>query len=765
MYRAFYGLEKKPFQISADPEFLWLGPKHKEGLAILIYGVSDNKGFLVLSGGVGTGKTTLIHALLRQLDDSVVVASVPDPGLSLIEFYRYIASSFGMKGKYTSKVDFLFDFEAFLKNMHAKGRVALLIIDEAQRLDATMLDEIRLLSNIELPEQKLLNIFFVGQEEFLRNITAPRNRALKQRITINHHLSPLSLEETRMFIDYRLQVAGATRPIFEEAAIEGIYAFSRGHPRRINIICDHALLTGFVEEHPTIGADIIAECATELMLPGERPKDGHPSAAIESSHLSPSSPGDSRSSLPINSTAPAILGEALLDAPASEPRPKLSRERIFTLVTALLVTFLAAIIYLKPQLEIGSPPERAEIAAMPSTSDVNVEPAASARKAYPPSDPQGEEPAERSGTGEPPEVSVDRPPTPEVTREVVLKTIPPDRTISGTVADTPPAAQVASADAVDPQVNRNPSAVASAVSSEPPPVTAELSSEKENDRSDPRSIEATRRPSLETATAAATPQGESPASPPAAVRTETAPESASPKANQDVRREQTPALAVENPARVAGRMSVAPETPNPQPPETYDPVLSMDERPPVSDRTGVAATGDSSTTPSALPRSNAPGPLSSGEASAAQNVAVAPTPPVPVGPAATPPVAESQGPTSVERLEKFLQVYCEAYSTKNLERFAALFAPNAVERDQPFVELLPVYRANFAKLDEVRYQIDMQSYAENADGSEIRIKGDFRMRYRLEGRDWKAFGGDIEMDLVKISDDYRVKRLDYQKRN
>ena len=269
MYRHLYGLKEKPFQISTDPALPVAGRQAQGGPGRPGLRGEQRKGFLLLSGGVGTGKTTLIRALLGQLDKKVTVATVHDPGLTTMDFFNFIAAAYGMRKRYTNKVDFLFDFEDLLRKTRAAGRTALLIVDEAQRLDQTLLEEIRLLSNIEDPDQKLLNVFFVGQEEFLDIISDPQNRALKQRITINYHLETLYMEETEALVRHRLKVAGATRDVFTPDAFPGIFAFSMGAPRLINILCDHALLTGFVQNVDTIGADIIAECTQDLMLPGE----------------------------------------------------------------------------------------------------------------------------------------------------------------------------------------------------------------------------------------------------------------------------------------------------------------------------------------------------------------------------------------------------------------------------------------------------------------------------------------------------------------
>lgn len=266
MYLAHYNLAEKPFQITTDSRFLWLGEKHKEAFATLQYGILDNKGFLLLTGDVGTGKTTLINALVRGLGPDIVLARIPDPRLSEMDFFRYLANAFKISGPFQSKGNFLYLFGQFLEKAHAGGKRVVLVIDEAQRLRPGLLEEIRHLSNIEKEDVKLLNIFFVGQVEFNNVLLLKKNRAIRQRITINYTLKPLTGEETGEYIKHRLKVAGGTGEIFTPEAVKGIYAFSRGAPRLINIICDRALLTGFVENANRIDGRIVGECARELEI-------------------------------------------------------------------------------------------------------------------------------------------------------------------------------------------------------------------------------------------------------------------------------------------------------------------------------------------------------------------------------------------------------------------------------------------------------------------------------------------------------------------
>ncbi|HSB04048.1 MAG TPA: AAA family ATPase [Thermodesulfobacteriota bacterium] len=269
MYLIHYRLQRMPFQISPDPRFLWLGEKHKEALAVLKYGVLNNQGFLLLTGDVGTGKTTLINALVNSLGSDTVFINVADPRLDKIDFFKLVAQSLGLETKLVTKFDFLSSFKDFLYKAHESKKKVLLIIDEAQKLSLDSLEEIRLLSNIERQDTKLLNIFFIGQNELNDTLVQPECRALRQRITVVHHIKPLHEKETVEYVKYRLRVAGTQQDIFTDKALREIHSFSRGYPRLINVICDRALLTGYSENLQTIDHKIIHDCAKDLRLPGE----------------------------------------------------------------------------------------------------------------------------------------------------------------------------------------------------------------------------------------------------------------------------------------------------------------------------------------------------------------------------------------------------------------------------------------------------------------------------------------------------------------
>lgn len=271
MYTSYFPFNAEPFQISTDPRFLWLGEQHKEALAILQFGIQENKGIIALSGGVGTGKTTLINALMSRLKGDVIAAVVSDPGLEPMEFFYYIANLFGIVEKENNKANFLLHFNSFLKKAHLQDKKVLLIIDEAQRLKSNLLEEVRLLSNIEYSGKRLLNVFLVGQNELNTMLLKPENRSLKQRIAAQFNVAPLTLDEVHAYIKHRLGVAGCEQRIFTDDAISEIFLFSKGYPRLINVICDHSLISAFVKNSRKVSADMVAGSVKEFQFQYQTP--------------------------------------------------------------------------------------------------------------------------------------------------------------------------------------------------------------------------------------------------------------------------------------------------------------------------------------------------------------------------------------------------------------------------------------------------------------------------------------------------------------
>lgn len=269
MYSQYFGLARKPFELTPDPANVFMSDSHKEALAILRYGVIERKGFLLLTGGVGTGKTTLLHVLIKLLGPKVHLCFITNPTLSPADFYYFLALRYGIKNPEGSKARFLNDFAGILKRCRERKERLLLIIDEAQVLPVKLLEEIRLLSNLDYETYGVLSIFLAGQPELTARLAHKRLLPLRQRIAIRFGLKPFSYGETVDYIAYRLRKAGATRRgLFAEDATLLIHRVSQGVPRVINVLCDHAMLTAFSKTRPGIDVETVLECVQDLHLPG-----------------------------------------------------------------------------------------------------------------------------------------------------------------------------------------------------------------------------------------------------------------------------------------------------------------------------------------------------------------------------------------------------------------------------------------------------------------------------------------------------------------
>jgi general secretion pathway protein A len=272
MYKSFYNLGRKPFEITPDTSFLWLGEHHKEALSTLRYGLLDNKGFLLLMGDSGVGKTSLVKALTASFDSDVEWGVIEDPTLDRIDFYNEIARNFGIDKKFTSKVQFLIQFSHFLHKADDENKKVLLLIDQCHLLSQEMLEEMRLLSNIEKADSKLINIFFVGESGFSEMLGQPKNRAVRQRITLKTEIPPLSAHETEDYIRHRLNVAGAEDKIFSAKACQVVYRYSAGIPLQINKICDAVLKFGAEQGESTVTPSLIESSLSKVDL-SNKPKD------------------------------------------------------------------------------------------------------------------------------------------------------------------------------------------------------------------------------------------------------------------------------------------------------------------------------------------------------------------------------------------------------------------------------------------------------------------------------------------------------------
>ena len=274
MYLDYFGLSEPPFSIAPDPRYLYMTPRHQEALACLLYGVNGDGGFVLLTGEVGAGKTTVCRCLLEQIPESCDVAFIFNPKLTVEELLSTICTEFGIvhpPGNTSIKV-FVDSINTYLLDAHARGRHTVLIIDEAQNLSAEVLEQMRLLTNLETNQRKLLQIILVGQPELLEILERQELRQLAQRIVARYHLSPLTQQEVSGYVAHRLQVSGAHSSLFRPALIRYLYRLSGGVPRLINLLCDRALLGAYAEGQDRVDRATLTKAAREVL--------GKPSAAV-----------------------------------------------------------------------------------------------------------------------------------------------------------------------------------------------------------------------------------------------------------------------------------------------------------------------------------------------------------------------------------------------------------------------------------------------------------------------------------------------------
>jgi len=268
MYKKFFGLRENPFNVNPDPRYLFLTRYTQEALACLTYGIETRKGFIVLTGEVGTGKTTLINKLLEWLrQERVSTAFVFNPRLSVTQFFDFMMADFGIPCDSTMKSQVLLRLNHWLLERYRAGERAVLIVDEAQNLSLQMLEEIRLLTNLETSTEKLLQIVLAGQPELDRKLNQPELRQLRQRITLRAKTCALTLEDTRGYILERLRIAGGDgQEIFSPEAIQVVHQFARGIPRVTNLLCEHALINAFVDQRRPIPAEIVEQVVHDFDL-------------------------------------------------------------------------------------------------------------------------------------------------------------------------------------------------------------------------------------------------------------------------------------------------------------------------------------------------------------------------------------------------------------------------------------------------------------------------------------------------------------------
>jgi general secretion pathway protein A len=324
MYLSFYGLRERPFDLTPNPRYVLLTPRHTEALSTLQYGIESRKGIVALTGEAGTGKTTLLRAALSNVDDTGWVVSVNNPKLTRDEFLEFLAEGFGLSGEAAqSKARFVRDFEQALRDRYETGAPCVLVVDEAQCLSDELLEEVRLLANIETEETKLLSVVLAGQPELSARLSDTELRQLKQRIALRCALTALDIRETAAYIAGRIRVAGGEAArVFSREAVQLIHQAARGIPRSINVLCDNALVSGYAADERPVGVALVREVCNDLDLHAQGSTQPHTGA--QDGAAGPGQPTRTKVEARTDASAPVEAAETEpMSAAATGGRPAL----------------------------------------------------------------------------------------------------------------------------------------------------------------------------------------------------------------------------------------------------------------------------------------------------------------------------------------------------------------------------------------------------------------------------------------------------------
>ena len=823
MYLSYYNLKVKPFQMSTDPAFLWLGEKHREALAILKYAILENKGVLALTGDVGTGKTTLINALLKSLGEDTVTATIYDARLEVLDFFNTVAAAFQIEGTFDGKGKFILQFMDFLIKTHERNQKILLIIDEAQGINEDLLEEIRLLSNLEAEYTRLLNIFFVGQNEFVDILQKYENRALRQRVTIRYHIDPLTLNETAAYIKYRLEVGGTEVPIFDSGAIDEIFFFSGGYPRLINIMCDHALLSGYVREVHVINANLIRECREELLISKKTSekdfeyfRDDHRSLPSETmfteppvgrfipvkdSHIqedeqmvfSPSQPMSETmfTEPPVGPFIPVedshtqedeqmVFSKPLTARELATPR-KSSKKRFFR--SPIAIAFILVVGLAAGYFFYGNDKNTAESFAKLAQQQAKKHFSAKAgsKNGKPPMVPATPETSDIPSRIEAGKVGdsrffIAKSPNSSLLKETIPKETETPQVIPSKQFPEKNGVQTYTTKPGGPESdgnNKTMEANTAGVSNVSPDTSFETESSKELVSSTTKPVDTV-------------PSNLRQKVPVIVPITEKTPETIKTKAVKPVEKPETGksiTKPVQAQKKTSERYQAKPEVNKKKEPESPK-NTEIEKGAPVA---SSVSSEKRATTLAAIPLVTPPKETVisktdlPGEDKIVSKEKAQPALPVPDEKKAvnrvdekvvslSVPVSKSEtaGKASVvhhdlhTRLKVFLNEYCKIYEQKDLDKFSTFFALNAVEKGKPFRFWLSKYRQNFNRIDSIEYDIELERYATHEETGLVKIDGMFHVRAKLVGsKKWRKNSGQISMVLEADGNSFKVRQLDY----
>jgi len=779
MYLAHFNLHEKPFQLNTDPRFLWLGLYHKEALATLRYGVLENKGLLLLTGDIGTGKTTLVSALVDQLgDESVVVAQLPDPGLTRREFFYLVSRKFGIDRSVHDKETFTDTFGEFLDDICTRNKKALLIIDESQIMNDRVLEEVRLLSNMECRHTKPLNIFLVGQNEFNQTLLKPANRALKERIAVNYNLKPLTEPETATYIAHRLQVAGAQKRIFTDDAVHEVHSFSSGAPRQINILCDLALVRGYAENAKILDSRMIEECEERILV--HDASGGHFRGAVRA---------------PEDLSRPEVFKvDAQNDAqPRTKPTRGVTRYAILALLILLpgffiffalwnsdLIKKVALSLDKTLPIHLQTTHDRApdSITTSPpkdlndgrDLSETNDTPVSSTARDLTPAD----------ATPHPPL-------TPEPVIDTAKKTAANLKIVPIPASDNRARVSIVPQPPPIPEKPQKDKPTLSPPQREPDrkaetPVDVMEDAGRNQDGYTVGKLPNLAKPSVPPPLAPRD-MGKDPTAaadnPPSerlkndAVRPATDTESEKSALSRPSTSFVDPTNIIDWLLKEKHKADKLDKTPDFEPKSSFETTArsrvesdQIETKESSSEQTkrvvAEMAAGQSTASP---PKREEGIAASKKTTDDRDRVTEAKTPdnvPEGIRVIADQPSEEQAVEDRLEdRLRSFLQNYCRTYAAKDLDKFTNFFGPGALENGKPFESLLPKYQESFNLAEAIQYRIELQQYAvENQNGT-VNIEGNFLLRWLRPDKKWRENSGKIFMNLKDDGRSFLVQNLDY----
>ena len=808
MYLSYYNLKAKPFQMSTNPAFLWLGEKHREALAVLKYAILENKGVLALTGDVGTGKTTLINALLESLGNDTVTATIYDPRLEVLDFFNTIAAAFKIEGTFDGKGKFLLKFMDFLIKTHERNQKILLIIDESQAINEDLLEEIRLLSNLEAEYTRLLNIFFVGQNEFVDILQKYENRALRQRVTIRYHIQPLTLNETAAYIKYRLEVSGTTALIFDSGAIDEIFFFSEGYPRLINIMCDHALLSGYVREVQVINANLIRECREELLVSKKAVENDfqyshndYRSLPNETMFNDPPLPSETMSAEPPpDPFIPVEDSHSYVDEQTGSSSQPMSASELYRISSKKKKRFFRSPIAIAFILVVGlvagyffysndkDTAESFATSAQQQAKKYFSEEARPETSDIPSRVEAGKEGDSRFFKVKSPNSSLLKETLPkeaETPKVIPSKPVPEESGVQTYM--TKPGGP--GSDGNDKRAKANPAG------------DSNISPERPIESESPKEIASATKKPVETVPSSL--KQKVPLMVPITKKTPDKIQTLSLKPVQVIAKAKAPETItttavepVEKPE--AGKSITKPVQAKEKTSEKYQDNpegrqkkeaessknTEMEKGPTVA---SSVASGKKATALAAIPlvnpsketvisKKDLPGEVKIVSKEKAQPIPSVPDENKDVN-RVEEKVASLSAPVSKSktagkagfvrfnlsaRLEAFLKEYCRTYEQKDLDKFSTFFALNAVEKGKPFGFWRSKYRQNFDRIDTMEYNIELERYATQEETGLIKVNGIFHVRAKLGGsKEWRKTSGQISMVLEASGDSFKVKQLDY----